>query len=304
MFFRKAKPSEPLRKSIDCYWVAKTDGAKVIREINPSANISVCFHLGHFGNFRLLPNDFCKGQNVSFDTIIKWVNDNPVSAKNVIIGQHRRLIVETSENGFYAFGIEFKTGSRKNFFGNKIINLSNKILPLDSNNIVLSHIPTIILKCALEDIFEEVDRYLTDNLLPYINSKGADGLFYELIEEVSENPFNAKVSLMDDRMNTCLRNIEYYFKQYTGLTPKQFIGIQKINKVIECMIEHKEYSLMDILELCGYYDQTHINRDFKIIGGLPATQVFENVKRQLISSPDVLCLGYDIDGICGFNLLV
>jgi hypothetical protein len=65
-------------------------------------------------------------------------------------------------------------------------------------------------------------------MLQYIQNKYVDENLYELIEEVSENPFDAKVSLMDDRMNTCLRNIEYYFKQYTGLTPKQFISIKKI----------------------------------------------------------------------------
>ena len=304
MLFRKSKPSDTLKKYVECYWVAQLDEKQVIREINPSSNISVCFHLEDFANYRLLPNDFCKGQNVSFDTITKWVNDKPTSAQNVIIGPHRRLIIETSEKGFCTFGIEFKTGMRKTFLSNKIINLSNKILPLDSINLVLSHIPTIISKCTLEDIFDLADRYLTDTLLPYIHSKEADGLLYELIEEVSENPFNAKVSLMDDIMNTCRRNIEYYFKQYTGLTPKQFISIQKINKVIECMIEHQEYSLVEVLESCGYYDQAHINRDFKIIGGLPATQVFKNIKSQLSYSPDALCLNYDWEGVCGFNLLL
>lgn len=304
MYFKKSKPSDSLRKYIHCYWVAKVDGTKVLREINPSTNISVCFHLGHSANFRLLPNDFCKGQKVSFDTIIKWVNCDSSIVQNVIIGPHRRLMVETSENVFYALGIEFKTGMRKIFFGNKIINLSDKILPLDSSDILLSKIPTIISECRLEDMFGCIDKYLTNNLLQYIQNKYVDEDLYELIEEVSENPFDAKVSLMDDRMNTCLRNIEYYFKQYTGLTPKQFISIKKIKKVCECMIEHQESSLVEILESCGYYDQTHINRDFKIIGGLPATLVFENIKRQLTNSPDALCLNYDLEGVCGFNLLM
>jgi len=116
MLFRKSKPSDTLKKYVECYWVAQLDEKQVIREINPSSNISVCFHLEDFANYRLLPNDFCKGQNVSFDTITKWVNDKPTSAQNVIIGPHRRLIIETSEKGFCAFGIEFSFLHNPQFF--------------------------------------------------------------------------------------------------------------------------------------------------------------------------------------------
>ena len=104
-------------------------------------------------------------------------------------------------------------------------------------------------------------------------------------------------------MNMSKRNFERLFKQFTGLTPKQFIGIQRVNMVCKRMIEHQDYSLMEILESCGYYDQAHINRDFNIIGGLPATQIFQNIKDHLVNTPDALCLNNNIDGVCGFNTL-
>ncbi|MBQ4408539.1 MAG: AraC family transcriptional regulator [Bacteroidales bacterium] len=304
MLFKKETPSDPLRKYVDCYWVAKADGDKVLRVVSPSTNISLCIHLGHSANYRLLPSEFYKGQDVSLDAIIKWVNTNPTTAQNVIIGPHRRLMVETCENFFYALGVEFKTGVRKSFFGTEILRLSDKIMPLDSGNILLSRLPAIISNCAWKDIFDVVDRYLTDKLLPYIDSKGVGGNILELIEEISEHPFDANAPLMVGKMKTCLRSVEYCFKQYTGLTPKQFIGIHRINRVVECMMEHQEKNLAEVLELCGYYDQAHINRDFKIVGALPATQVFKNIRRLQVGSPGALYLNSDLDSVCGFNLLI
>ena len=81
MYFKKETPSDPLRKYVDCYWVAKADGDKVLRVVSPSTNISLCIHLGHSSNCRLLPSEFYKGRGVSLDAIIKWVNTNPTTAQ-------------------------------------------------------------------------------------------------------------------------------------------------------------------------------------------------------------------------------
>jgi len=303
MYFKKAIPSDKSKKYIKCYWIAKEDGYRMIREINPSANICVCFHIGHDASYKLITKDFSEEKNQTAALFLKKIDISPVTAKNTIIGPHRNIIIESSANRIDAFGIEFKTGIRKRFFGKEIVSLTDKIIPLDYTNTILSELANIISKCNKEEIFDATDNYLTEKYLPIISHKVENDSLLEVINQTILNPLSASVETMSAQMNMSKRNFERLFKQFTGLTPKQFIGIQRVNMVCKCMIEHQEHSLMEILEFCEYYDQAHINRDFHIIGGLPATQIFQNFKQHLVNSPDALCLNNNIDGVCGFNTL-
>lgn len=304
MYFKKAIPSDSLKKYIQNYWMVKEDGYRMIREINPSSNICVCFHIGYEASYKMISKDFSEGQKQSADFFLKKIDVNPIIAQQVIIGPHRSLIIESSDNSIYAFGIEFKIGMRKRFFGCDIATLTDTIIPLGNNDIILSKLADIVSKCKMDDLFGIVDKYLIEKRLSFTPHKIEAEYWFEIINQVSENPFEANVDAISKKLHTSPRHFERVFKQYTGLTPKQFISIQKINKVSERMIEHQGNSLVEILEMCGYYDLTHINRDFKIIGGLPATQVFQNIKQKLVNSPDTLGLNYDVEGVCGFNLLM
>ncbi len=304
MYFKKAIPSDPLKKYIQNYWIAKEDGYRMIREINPSSNICVCYNLEREACYKLVTKDFWGEQKQSIDTLLKKIGEGLIDARNVVIGPHRSMMIETSDNSVFTVGIEFKTGIRKRFFGREVSKMTDKIIIVDNSNAILSNLADIISKCTTADIFGVVDNYLIEQYLPYMSQRSENDYLLELINKVSGNPFDANIDTMSQELHTCPRNFERLFKQYTGLTPKQFVSIKKINKVSECMIEHQEKSLVEVLEMCGYYDQTHINRDFKIIGGLPATQVFQNIKQKLVNSPDTLGLNYDVEGVCGFNLLM
>ena len=303
MYFKKAIPSDPLKKYIKQYWVAKEDGYKMIREINPSSNICVCFHIGHKASYKLIDKDFWEGQKQSFDTVLKKIEETPVIARNAIIGPHRTMMIETSEHGINTFCIEFNTGFHKRFFGKDIATLTDNIIQLDNYNALLSGIANIVSICNTDKIFDTVDKYLLDKYLPIISNMVGNDSLLEVINKTTLNPLGASVETMATQMNMSKRNFERLFKQFTGLTPKQYIGIQRVNMVCKRMTEHQDYSLMEILEYCGYYDQAHINRDFNIIGGLPATQIFQNIKDQIVNLPDALGLNYNTDGVCGFNLL-
>jgi len=303
MYFKKAIPSDKLKKYIKCYWIAKEDGYKMIREINPTSNVCVCIHINHDASYKLITKDFLEGKKQTAELVLKNIEIDPVIVRNAIIGPHRTMMIATSEHKTNTFCIEFKTGIRKRFFGKDITTLSDNIIQLDNTNTILSGLANIVSQCNIDEIFDVVDNYLTEKYLPIISHKVENDSLLEVINQTILNPLSASVETMSAQMNMSKRNFERLFKQFTGLTPKQFIGIQRVNMVCKRMIEHQDYSLMEILESCGYYDQAHINRDFNIIGGLPATQIFQNFKQYLVNSPDALCLNNNIDGVCGFNTL-
>ncbi|MBO7596861.1 MAG: AraC family transcriptional regulator [Bacteroidales bacterium] len=304
MFIKKYILKNPLNKYIKCYWVLKVDDGKMIREISPSSNISVCYCIGGKSSFSLLSSDFWNGQPQSVDFLLERLGDAPATASDFIIGPHRNIMMEYSDDGMFTFGIEFKTGLRKVFFGNDITMLSNNVVPLTDNATILSSIKNIVSCCPENRLIDEVDDYLTKTWLPYMQNKDCNSELPLIIDSISANPFEAEVSILSERMYMSERSFQRLFRQHTGLTLRDFIGIKKIDKVLDMMMTHKECSLIEVLEMSGYYDYTHINRDFKIIGGLPASQVFGNIRERILNSPDGYCVNYPEDDVCAVNLLL
>ncbi|MBO7441164.1 MAG: hypothetical protein J6U21_15940 [Bacteroidales bacterium] len=157
-----------MKKYIKCYWVAKEDGYKMIREINPTSNICVCFHIGHDASYKLITKDFLDGKKQTAELMLKNIEINPVIVRNAIIGPHRTMMIATSENKTNTFCIEFKTGNRKRIFGKDIATLSDNIIQLDNTNTILSGLANIVSQCNIDEIFDVVDNYLTEKYLPII----------------------------------------------------------------------------------------------------------------------------------------
>lgn len=303
MFIKKYIPKYPLNKYIKYYWVLKGDG-KMIREISPSSNISVCYHIEGKSSYCYLSSDFWNGQPQSVVFLLGKLGDAPATASDFIIGPHRNIMMEYSDDGMFTFGIEFKTGLRKVFFGNDITILSNNVVPLPDNVAILSPIKNLISCCPENRLIDEVDDYLTNNLLPYMQNKDYNSELPLIMDSISANPFEAEVSILAERMYMSERSFQRLFRQHTGLTLRGFIGIKKIDKVLDMMMTHKECSLIEVLEMSGYYDYTHINRDFKIIGGLPASQVLKNIHENISQTSESFCLNYPREDVCAVNLLV
>ncbi len=65
------------------------------------------------------------------------------------------------------------------------------------------------------------------------------------------------------------------FLQRTGLTPKFYSQVVRVNNVIEQYKYRKKYGFGDLAQVCGYFDQSHMNNEFKKITG-KTPQVFMN----------------------------
>jgi len=61
------------------------------------------------------------------------------------------------------------------------------------------------------------------------------------------------------------------FKKEMGLTPKEYVIQQRINKAIALIKQQRQLPLSDIALICGFYDQSHMNKYFKRYKGLTPT---------------------------------
>jgi len=78
-----------------------------------------------------------------------------------------------------------------------------------------------------------------------------------------------QLSLADVASDVCLcqRHFERKFKSVIGVSPKMLAKIFRFNNALQCMQKHQHADLLTVAVDCGYYDRTHLAKDFKLLTG-------------------------------------
>lgn len=77
-----------------------------------------------------------------------------------------------------------------------------------------------------------------------------------------------KIEELPQKVYISLRQLERQFKKETGITPKQYMRIMRLNEVHRKLESEQPTELTQIAFDCGYADQAHFIRDFKNLMGL------------------------------------
>jgi AraC-like DNA-binding protein len=85
------------------------------------------------------------------------------------------------------------------------------------------------------------------------------------------------VSEISSKVNLSTTGIRNLFNERIGRSPKDLIGILRINKILKSDL-NSFYSLTELGYHYGYYDQAHFIHDFQNVMGLSPKQYFSNNK--------------------------
>jgi transcriptional regulator GlxA family with amidase domain len=72
----------------------------------------------------------------------------------------------------------------------------------------------------------------------------------------------------------CRRQYERIFAEYIGSTPKQFLRTVRFQNTLEEKQRNKSIQLTELAYSCGYFDQSHMINDYKLLSGKTPTQYF------------------------------
>jgi len=100
----------------------------------------------------------------------------------------------------------------------------------------------------------------------------------QAVEEITKHEGTLQVECLLRKLSVTERTLERKFKLHTGITPKQFSGIARLNasaKRIKRM--QAEDTLTDIAYESGYFDQAHFIRDFRKYTGFTPQQYQQEV---------------------------
>ena len=83
----------------------------------------------------------------------------------------------------------------------------------------------------------------------------------------------ASVEALADEVGWSRRHLFARFRDHTGLPPKVFARILRFQRAATLMTDAAGPSLCEIALDCGYYDQAHLNRDFRAFAGRTPTEL-------------------------------
>jgi AraC-like DNA-binding protein len=73
------------------------------------------------------------------------------------------------------------------------------------------------------------------------------------------------------------RYLHRVFLREVGLSPKSFARVLRFQRALDRLVERPARDLAGLAGECGYYDQAHMNRDFRALCGLTPTECFGRV---------------------------
>ena len=164
------------------------------------------------------------------------------------------------------FGIRFKPTGITAFTKVPVEEFTNKDIELTSVKTLFCKTfqKTLSEKKSVEEIIKYTDNYLI-NSLSYIYQPDK-----QIIRAVDLIYFaKGRLSLAEIASEACLcqRHFERKFKSIIGISPKTFAKIIRFKHTLRYLQNNPQNDLLSAAIECGYYDHTHLIKDFKILSG-------------------------------------
>ena len=83
------------------------------------------------------------------------------------------------------------------------------------------------------------------------------------VDMIIKNKGNINMKKIKSELYFAHRTFERRFQKIIGLTPKEYAKIVRFNHIFKLIRSNPDFDWQDITLLCGYYDQSHLIRDFK-----------------------------------------
>ena len=114
----------------------------------------------------------------------------------------------------------------------------------------------------------------TEFLLARKPSSAPDPLVRDLVQRIEECRGQVALAALKRSFAISTRQLERRFTLAVGLTPKLFARIMRLSWFAEHAERCADRKLADIAREVGYFDQAHLNHDFKALTGVSPRRYF------------------------------
>jgi len=270
MKYQQIIPGELLRPYVKCYYTFESESSVEVNDtVFPGGDMEIIFNLGE-GIWQSSINDvFSTTPQVEL-----WGKiTQPLNVKSV--GKNMML------------GIKFYPHSAAYFLNEDVGEFNNQVS--DLKDLLGAATRELHLKLRetqqLEKRIELIENFLLARLAVKEKRMKNIAMIGRVIKDMHKADTPDKINAVAGRYNISSRYLGKLFLQYTGVTPKLYNKINRFQHSLQLVTENK-YSLTSIAYECGYFDQSHFIRDFKLFTGFapsaytpasyPVSQVLSN----------------------------
>lgn len=195
---------------------------------------------------------FCGIQDKSF-----IAHSNEVSDKKIFCAAIR----------FYAWGISL-------FAEDSLKQTKNALCDAD---VLFSAIKREI-EAVLFDIsdMQQFIMYVELILLKHLNEKHRNEIVMQSVGDILVHKGNISICDLKSTAYVSDRQLERLFKEYIGVSPKQFASMIRYQYLWNDIVFRKECSSMDMVYKYGYTDQAHMLHDFRKYHGMSISDACKN----------------------------
>ncbi|MEM6830449.1 MAG: helix-turn-helix domain-containing protein [Bacteroidota bacterium] len=108
-----------------------------------------------------------------------------------------------------------------------------------------------------------VSGWISTHLLRGQEEDKINSTIEESISRIKDTGGSIKIKELYTNLNISKSKLEKHFNSELQMTPKEFCKIEKINRFIKSYHNRYGQNLTELTYKCGYYDQSHLIKDFK-----------------------------------------
>lgn len=142
--------------------------------------------------------------------------------------------------------------------------------------------PSVLSILAQSKDVHEVEEILVDSLKYSTEAEFANDTVTESIEKIRSTSGTITIKEIYSSLNVSKSKLEQHFNREIGLTPKEFCKIEKINFFINSYKSDMSQKLTELTYKCGYYDQSHLIKDFRYFLDLSPKRYFDTQQQLMV----------------------
>lgn len=253
MIARIYRPGPPLGAFVECLWYFERSAADYPRErALPTGTVEVVFSLRR-DRIRIFSGD-ADEQGQQFDG-------------SVVCGAHSGYFVLDTSRDSAAVGIHFRPGGAAPFLGLPTGELTDRHLGIEDvwGSRARELRERLLDAESPEAMFALIERTLLTRLngppLPHPAAAYA-------LRLLTETPAIARIGDVRSETGYSAKRFIEIFRDAVGLTPKLYCRIQRFQTVINRLARGRPVEWTDVALDSGYYDQSHLNREFRAFSGV------------------------------------
>jgi len=251
MLYSEYQPCKELCQIINCYWVSPTlysleqriDSVKQ-EIIVPDGCLDIIFEIDK--------------QTNDYNCFIVGMMSKPIFTSP-----------DFSKKQIYA--IRFNPGGAYSFFRNDLDDFTD--LTVDFKNIsknLEKELAAIFL--SKKSLFEKI-KYLDVFFLRSFVEWGQNAVIMNSLANIFSAKGNVEIKKMAQGQYVSERQLNRLFKQWIGLSPKEFTRIIRFQNALRNIILTDNVNWSSLAVESGYHDQAHFINEFKVYTGITPTQV-------------------------------